>query len=98
MVKICVPLLLVISTPCHAQSVTDSISTLLQSNSCPRCNLAGADLGGGKLMGADLEAAHLINANLRQADLTHLDIDTVLEWLEITGTQLEGRFKNGVTC
>lgn len=127
--KILIVLLSLVSGSANSQTLSESISKLLNTNSCPHCDLSGADLSGQELIAANLEAANLsganlsgtnliganlsfsilksvifldtrlAGANLRNADLTDLDIDVAFEWLEITGTQLEGaRFKYGVTC
>lgn len=67
----------------------DDWNTLMNSNKCERCDFSHADLSGKSLQGA----------MLAYSDLTHLDIDLDLEFIELTGVNLEGaRFKDGVRC
>ncbi len=62
-------------------------------------SLRGARLEGANLVGTALSTVGLVGADLRWADLSHLDVDTDLEFVELVGVQLEGtRFKHGMRC
>lgn len=49
------------------------LKQLLDTNSCPNCDLSGANLAGANLRGANLRGANLSGANLVGADLTNAD-------------------------
>lgn len=62
-------------------------------------NLRGADLRGATLRDVTLTSTKLAGAKLQRADLSDTNIDQAFEYVEITGTRLEGaRFKYGVVC
>lgn len=70
-----------VSKDAIAQSVQDNINTLISTNSCPRCNLSGADLSNAdlsnaNLSNADLSGAKLVNADLSSADLTGVTLSS----------------------
>ncbi len=48
----------------------EQLRRLIDTNSCPGCDLSGADLSGTNLSGANLEGANLSRANLRNANLS----------------------------
>ncbi len=90
-------------------SDTDLSDQILIDANLAGANLSGANLSGTNLRGANLQGAILRDvdlsdtalggANLRDADLSDTDIDEVLEYIEIMGTQFEGaRFKHGIIC
>jgi uncharacterized protein YjbI with pentapeptide repeats len=56
------------SLPAKAYN-SEHLRRLLDSNSCPNCNLTAAPLKGANLKGADLRGADLRGADLRGADL-----------------------------
>ena len=73
----------ILITGCAIDSVQaadpDDIRRLLNTNSCPGCDLKfadlrGADLRGADLRGADLRGADLRDANLRGAELRDADL------------------------
>ncbi|MCK5666573.1 MAG: pentapeptide repeat-containing protein [Thiotrichaceae bacterium] len=81
------------------KTTSTQLIKLLETNSCPRCDLRGVDLSNMNLVGAKLQYTDLSGANLRNANLSDIDIDVTFEWIEIIGTQLEGaQFKYNVTC
>ena len=51
-----------------------NLTTLLNTNACEGCDLAGANLNQANLEGANLEGANLQNANLEDADLHSVDL------------------------
>lgn len=70
-----------VSKDARAQTVQDNISTLISTNSCPSCNLSGADLSNSdlsnaNLSNADLSGASLVNADLSGADLTGVTLSS----------------------
>ena len=88
--------------------VQQNFQTLLETRSCPGCDLAGADLtranlkgvnleganlAGSKLTLADLSGANLKKANLQGANLGGADMAQVdLDGANLTGAILEGAF------
>jgi len=58
----------------HAQTVTDNITTLINTKICISCDLSGADLPFARLSDADLSNADLTGADLTGADLTGADL------------------------
>jgi len=56
------------------QTVAKNVRTLLSTNACVNCDLAGADLTGADLTGADLTGAVLTEANLTGANLTEANL------------------------
>ena len=55
--------------------VADNVRQLLDTNECPRCNLAGADLAEADLQKANLEGANLEGANLKGANLAEIKLN-----------------------
>ena len=69
----------------------DDLMLLLQSKSCPNCELADADLVHADLRNANLKAADLQRANLGQARLDGADLrGTDLRWTNLRGASLRG--------
>jgi len=58
----------------EAQVVERHVELLISTNSCPACELAGADLSGADLTGAILILANMTGANLMEANLMDADI------------------------
>ena len=89
-------LLLLAATAVHAgpdmdQPMSTSLIHLLETNSCPGCDLSGEDLSGLDLSRADLSHARLAGANLsgtnlRGARLSHADLRGSI----LTDTRLAG--------
>lgn len=78
-------------TPVRAYN-PDHVQQLLQTNSCPYCDLSSANLEGAYLQGANLEGANLSFANLRYADLS----GAILRGANLTGANTEGTIFIGV--
>jgi len=82
--------------PVYGASVEDNIVKLKETNSCPGCDLHGADLSyallndadlsGANLTGANLEGAYLDTANLSDADLGGAN----LEGADLTNASVKG--------
>lgn len=80
----------------YGASVKDNVAKLKETNSCPGCDLRGADLsyallndadlGGANLAGANLEGAYLDTANLSGADLSGAN----LEGADLTNANVKG--------
>ncbi|HIK30708.1 MAG TPA: pentapeptide repeat-containing protein [Oscillatoriales cyanobacterium M59_W2019_021] len=72
------------------------LEDLLDTNSCRRCDLRGADLEGRNLRGADLEDADLRGADLENADLRGADLqDANLREADLEGASLrDANLKN----
>jgi len=72
------------------------LQRLLDTNSCPRCDLSNANLWGVDLTGANLRGANLKNtalayANLKGADLTHTKWTTIfIAYANLTDTNIFG--------
>jgi Pentapeptide repeats (8 copies) len=65
---------------------SDHIRRLLDTNTCPNCDLSGANLSGANLSGANLTNANLRSANLSNANLSGADL---------RGANLDGANLNG---
>jgi uncharacterized protein YjbI with pentapeptide repeats len=52
----------------------DHVKQLLQTKSCPGCDLERADLSGKDLQGADLSGAKMSSVNLSRTNLTNADL------------------------
>ncbi len=81
------------SKPVASELVKENVATLLATNACRECDLAGAnlrvaDLGWVDLVGADLRVADLYSANLRGANLYSAN----LRGANLTGAKLEGAY------
>ena len=64
-------LLNVVTQNVNAQSAVErNVRTVIRTNACSNCDLAGADLTGADLTGANLAGADLTGADLTQANLT----------------------------
>ena len=57
-----------------SQQIQHNIDTLMQTNSCPGCNLQGADLNRMELSGADLSGADLSEASFFLTDLSQANL------------------------
>lgn len=91
--------------------VRENVRLLLEKNSCPGCdlagavlhranfshaNLAGANLAGAQLNLANLVGANLVGANLQGASLGGADLaDADLTGANLTGAVLEGAYLSG---
>ncbi len=78
-----VPILCAAATSVEVQ---ENIDTLVATNKCVECNLAGAELNRLDLSGADLRGADLSNATFFLADLSNTDLRGAI----MRGTQLGG--------
>jgi len=67
-----------VSEDARAQSVQDNINTLVSTNSCPGCNLSGADLRNANLSNVNLSNANLSGTKLDNADLSGADLTGVI--------------------
>ncbi len=69
--------------------VEENKKRLIETNSCPRCDLTGVDLERVNLPGANLEGANLTRANLYLATLTKANLqNTVLRSAVLKGSDL----------
>jgi len=69
--------------------VEENKKRLIETNSCPRCDLAGVDLERVNLPGANLEGANLTRANLYLATLTKANLqNSVLKSAVLKGSDL----------
>jgi len=69
--------------------VEENKKRLVETNSCPRCDLTGVDLERVNLPGANLEGANLTRANLYLATLTKANLqNTVLRSAVLKGSDL----------
>lgn len=69
--------------------VEENKKRLIETNSCPRCDLTGVDLERVNLPGANLEGANLARANLYLATLTKANLqNTVLRSAVLKGSDL----------
>jgi hypothetical protein len=66
-----------VSKDARAQTVQDNINTLISTNSCPSCNLTGANLSNANLSNANLSNANLSGAKLDNAVLSSADLTGV---------------------
>lgn len=79
-----------------AQSVSDNFITLINTNSCMGCNLAGVglsfkDLTGADLNGANLSFSQMIETNLTGADLSDSNLNNAdLSGANLTSADLSG--------
>ena len=79
-----------------AQTVSDNFNTLVNTNSCPGCNLEGAglsfkDLSDADLSGANLAFSQMIETNLTGADLSNADLSNAdLNGANLTNADLSG--------
>ena len=72
-----------------AQSVSDNFNTLINTNSCPGCNLTGVGLSFKDLSGADLNGANLSFSQMIETNLTGADLsDSNLNNADLTGANL----------
>ena len=85
-----------VSKDARAQTVQDNINTLISTNSCPSCNLTGADLSNANLSGAVLNNANLSGAKLNSANLTNANLNGVI----LSSTNFSGATwcDGGCTC
>ena len=90
----------------EAKQSSEQVQQILETRSCPGCDLRGVDLSGGLLVGADfsganldgadLSGARLSQSNLRGASLQDANLegailnDTDLTGANLTGAQLAG--------
>jgi len=75
----------------HAASgkIQENKKRLVETNSCPGCDLSGVNLDGVNLPGANLEGANLTQAKLNTATLTKANLhNAVLRGAELTGANL----------
>ncbi|NER79824.1 MAG: pentapeptide repeat-containing protein [Leptolyngbya sp. SIO1D8] len=70
-----------------------NVRRLLTTNSCPDCDLVGANLRGTHLIGADLRKADLRGADLSWANLEGADLNDA----NLTGANLTGAFLTNAT-
>jgi uncharacterized protein YjbI with pentapeptide repeats len=76
----------------------DDVRRLLRTNSCPRCDLSGADLRAVNLKNADLTGANLYGANLSGANLDYANlIDADLRSAITQGTSMIGIYRSRAT-
>lgn len=69
--------------------VEENKNRLIETNSCPRCDLTGVDLERVNLPGANLEGANLTRANLHLATLTKANLqNSVLRSAVLKGSDL----------
>lgn len=59
--------------PVYGASVEENVEKLRSTNSCPGCDLHGADLRNTNLEDANLNGANLRNANLSGCELQNVD-------------------------
>ena len=79
-----------VTSPAMAGSEA-ALIRLLQTKSCPRCNLADADLMHADLRDATLTSAELQRANLSQARLDGADLsNSGLSFTSLRGASLRG--------
>ncbi len=72
-------------------AVKENVNTLIQTKSCPGCDLSGADLTRLDLSGADLEGADLSDAKVFLADLTNVNLKNAkLRGAGFGGTDMAG--------
>ena len=72
-------------------AVKENINTLIQTKSCPGCDLSGADLNRLDLSGANLEGADLSGAKIFLADLTNVNLKKAkLRGAGFGGTDMAG--------
>src|SRR3989338_11711181 len=64
----------------YVATVEENIQTLLNTNSCPGCDLSGCELENVDLRGANLEAANLSRADLNGADISGASLNGA--WVE----------------
>lgn len=74
-----------------AENLSD-LSTLLNTNKCPNCDLSNAGLVMTNLAGAKLNGANLAGANLSRANLSGADLSNA----NLTGTSFYGANLTGV--
>ena len=80
------------AVPIKAQ-IPQDVSQLLETRSCSKCNLKGADLREADLRLADLRDAYLIDADLRDADLREADFRRAdLNRTDLRGADLRGAY------
>jgi len=73
-----------------------NVRQLQEKNSCPGCDLAGANLARGKFAGADLEGANLAGANCNLADLAGANLRNAnLQGASFGGADLAGADLSG---
>lgn len=72
-------------------AVKENVNTLIQTKSCPGCDLSGADLNRLDLSGANLEGADLSGAKVFLADLTNTNLKNAkLQGAGFGGTDMAG--------
>lgn len=77
-------------------AVKANIKTLIQTNSCPGCDLTGANLNRLNLTGANLTGANLTGAKIFLADLTEANLKNAnLQRAGFGGTDLAGADLSG---
>jgi len=70
-------------------NVEDNKKRLIETNSCPGCDLSGADLNRANLPGANLQGANLAYAQLHLATLTKANLqNSILKNTELNGANL----------
>lgn len=70
-------------------AVSGSITELLNTKSCPECDLSGVDLSGADLVGSDLTGANLRGANLNGTQLAAASLGGAnLQGADLTGAEL----------
>ncbi|MDO8127234.1 MAG: pentapeptide repeat-containing protein [Candidatus Brocadiales bacterium] len=90
----------------YGATVKENIQTLLNTNSCPGCDLSGADLkntdltganlNGATLRGADLSGCELENVDLRGANLEAANLSRAdLNGADMSGASLNGAWVEG---
>ncbi len=71
--------------------VRENVRQLLENNSCPGCDLAGAILHRGEFSGADLEGANLAGSQMNLANLSGANLkDANLQGASFGGADLAG--------
>jgi len=97
MVPVFIVSVLMLSNGCFVKSslyaaqdtVLENKKRLIETNSCPRCDLTGVDLERVNLPGANLEGANLTRANLYLATLTKANLqNAVLKSAVLKGSDL----------
>lgn len=79
-----------VTLPARAAN-SDHIRRLLDTNTCPSCDLSGANLSGANLSRANLANADLRFANLRNANLSYSDLRGAnLDGANLNGANLHG--------
>ncbi|MEE9584305.1 MAG: pentapeptide repeat-containing protein [Candidatus Brocadiales bacterium] len=86
------------SQAAYGASVEENIETLRSTNSCPGCDLHGADLRNTNLEEANLNGANLRNANLSGCELQNVDFRGAnLEAADLKRSDFHGAMMSGVS-